>query len=74
MHALDAAGPEVQRAVALLAPRRACETARLTDVWWVAKGSEGRMGSGGSTCARNLMIFSQLSCRFTADPARPARR
>ncbi|WP_329137329.1 hypothetical protein OG552_27330 [Streptomyces sp. NBC_01476] len=35
VHALDAAGPEVQRAVALLAARRACEAAGLTDVLWV---------------------------------------
>ncbi|MFI1423106.1 hypothetical protein ACH4VX_35150 [Streptomyces sp. NPDC020731] len=32
VHALDAAGPDVQRAVALLAARRACEAASLTDV------------------------------------------
>ena len=37
VHALDAAGPETQRAVALLAARRACETAGLTDVLWVAR-------------------------------------
>ncbi|WP_405688702.1 hypothetical protein [Streptomyces sp. NBC_00057] len=37
VHALDAAGPEVQRAVALLAARRACEAAGLTDVLWVAQ-------------------------------------
>lgn len=37
VHALDAAGPGVQRAVALLAARRACETAGLTDVPWVAE-------------------------------------
>ncbi|MFQ6199241.1 hypothetical protein [Streptomyces sp. NPDC000405] len=37
VHALDAAGPEVQRAVALLAARRACETAGLIDVLWVAR-------------------------------------
>ncbi|MFJ2271880.1 hypothetical protein ACIO8F_40885 [Streptomyces sp. NPDC087228] len=36
-HALDAAGPEVQRALALLAARRACEAAGLTDVLWVAQ-------------------------------------
>ncbi|MER6523120.1 hypothetical protein ABT246_40735 [Streptomyces sp. NPDC001553] len=37
VHALDAAGPQVQRAAALLAARRACETAGLTDVSWVAQ-------------------------------------
>ncbi|MDQ0964523.1 hypothetical protein QFZ66_008401 [Streptomyces sp. B4I13] len=37
VHALDAVGPEVQRAVALLAARRACEAAGLTDVPWVAQ-------------------------------------
>lgn len=37
VHALDAAGPGVQRAVALLAARRACEAAGLTDVVWVAQ-------------------------------------
>lgn len=37
VHALDAAGPEVQRAVALLAARRACEAAGLTAVSWVAQ-------------------------------------
>ncbi|MGV9558753.1 hypothetical protein [Streptomyces sp. NPDC003522] len=37
VHALDAADPGVQRAVALLAARRACEAAGLTDVPWVAE-------------------------------------
>ncbi|MEU8653577.1 hypothetical protein [Streptomyces sp. NPDC048737] len=37
VHALDAAGPGVQRAVALLAARRACEAAGLTDVPWVTE-------------------------------------
>ncbi|UBI39162.1 MULTISPECIES: hypothetical protein [Streptomyces] len=37
VHALGAADPDVQRVVALLAARRACETARLTDVGWVAQ-------------------------------------
>ncbi|OAH14317.1 hypothetical protein [Streptomyces jeddahensis] len=37
VHALDAAGPEVQRAVASLAARRACEAAGLTDVPWVTQ-------------------------------------
>ncbi|MFD8009601.1 hypothetical protein [Streptomyces sp. NPDC058955] len=36
VHALDAAGAVVQRSVALLAARRACETAGLTTVPWVA--------------------------------------
>lgn len=46
VHALDTAGPEVQRAVALLAARRACEVSGLTGVAWVARAltelSEGR--------------------------------
>jgi hypothetical protein len=46
VHALDVVGPEVQRAVALLAARRACEAAGLTDVPWVAQAlsesAEGR--------------------------------
>ncbi|GGZ49978.1 hypothetical protein [Streptomyces bluensis] len=37
VHALDAASPEVQRAVASLAARRACEAAGLTDVPWVSE-------------------------------------
>ncbi|MET3988210.1 hypothetical protein [Streptomyces sp. PvR034] len=37
VHALGEVGPEVQRAVALLAARRACETAGLTEVAWVAR-------------------------------------
>ncbi|MET8565146.1 hypothetical protein ABZV75_33025 [Streptomyces flaveolus] len=37
VHALDAAGFEVQRAVALLAARRACEAAGLTDLPWVTQ-------------------------------------
>ncbi|WP_331771459.1 hypothetical protein OG948_48585 (plasmid) [Embleya sp. NBC_00888] len=37
VHALDAAGPEVQRAVALLSAHRACEEAGLIDVPWVAR-------------------------------------
>ncbi|MGQ4514649.1 hypothetical protein [Streptomyces sp. DW26H14] len=36
VHTLDAASPGVQRAVALLAARRACEAAGLADVPWVA--------------------------------------
>ncbi|MFI8326832.1 hypothetical protein [Streptomyces sp. NPDC085529] len=36
VHALDAAGADVQRSVALLAARRACETADLATVPWVA--------------------------------------
>ncbi|MFE9115844.1 hypothetical protein ACFYN9_40460 [Streptomyces collinus] len=35
LHALDAAGPAAQRAVALLAARRACEVAGLTALDWV---------------------------------------
>lgn len=46
VHTLDVVGPEVQRAVALLAARRACEAAGLTDVPWVAQAlsdlAEGR--------------------------------
>lgn len=37
VHTLDTLGPEAQRAVALLAARRACETADLTAVAWVAR-------------------------------------
>ncbi|WP_309096644.1 hypothetical protein [Streptomyces sp.] len=44
--ALDTAGPAAQRAVALLAARRACEAAGLTGLDWVADGltalAEGR--------------------------------
>ncbi|MEU0763497.1 hypothetical protein ABZ351_27835 [Streptomyces microflavus] len=36
VHTLGAADPEVQRTVALLSARRACEAAGLTDVPWVA--------------------------------------
>lgn len=46
VHALDAAGPATQRAVALLAARRACEAAGMADLDWIAAGltalSEGR--------------------------------
>ncbi|MFC9686560.1 hypothetical protein, partial [Streptomyces sp. NPDC056948] len=46
LHALDAAGPATQRAVALLAARRACEAAGLTALDWVADAltalAEGR--------------------------------
>ncbi|MDQ0605476.1 hypothetical protein QF037_009821 [Streptomyces canus] len=35
VHAIDAAGPEVQRAVALLAARRACEQSGLIALGWV---------------------------------------
>lgn len=38
VHAIDAAGPEVQRAVALLAARHACEAAGLTELDWIAAG------------------------------------
>ena len=37
VHTLDAASPGVQRAVALLAARRACEAAGLTRVSWIAQ-------------------------------------
>ncbi|MFF7794729.1 hypothetical protein [Streptomyces sp. NPDC007991] len=36
VHAIDAAGPVIQRAVALFAARRACEAAGLTALDWVA--------------------------------------
>ncbi|MGW3631738.1 hypothetical protein ACWD7F_16480 [Streptomyces sp. NPDC005122] len=46
VHALDAAGPDVQRAVALLAARRACEAAGLACLDWIAAAltalAEGR--------------------------------
>ncbi|MFJ3554002.1 hypothetical protein [Streptomyces sp. NPDC090114] len=38
VHAIDAAGPEAQRATALLAARLACSTAGLTEVGWIAEG------------------------------------
>lgn len=36
VHAIDAAGPEPQRAIALRAAHRACERAQLTETDWVA--------------------------------------
>ncbi|MGV4887950.1 hypothetical protein DKG34_35135 [Streptomyces sp. NWU49] len=46
VHAIGAATPEAQRATALLAARRACEAAGLTDLDWIAAGltalAEGR--------------------------------
>ncbi len=46
LHTLDAAGPDTQRAVAVLAARLACEKAGLAGLEWVAAGldalSEGR--------------------------------
>ncbi|KUN09565.1 hypothetical protein AQI95_04400 [Streptomyces yokosukanensis] len=46
VHAVDAAGPAAQRAVALLAARRACEAAGLAELDWIAAGlaavAEGR--------------------------------
>ncbi|MFI2205397.1 hypothetical protein ACH47Z_32365 [Streptomyces sp. NPDC020192] len=46
VHAIDAAGPAIQRVVALLAARRACEAAGLVDRDWIATGltavAEGR--------------------------------
>ncbi|MFF3000798.1 hypothetical protein ACFVTC_40625 [Streptomyces sp. NPDC057950] len=46
VHALDDAGPDVQRAVALLAARRACEAAGLACLDWIAAAltalAEGR--------------------------------
>ncbi|MGW2419585.1 hypothetical protein ACWC0C_10070 [Streptomyces sp. NPDC001709] len=46
VHAIDAAGPATQRAVALLAARRACEAAGLAQLDWIAAGltavTEGR--------------------------------
>ncbi|MFF3691276.1 hypothetical protein [Streptomyces sp. NPDC002187] len=38
VHAIDAVGPAGQRAVALLAARRACEAAGLTELDWIAAG------------------------------------
>ncbi|MFB7328277.1 hypothetical protein [Streptomyces sp. NPDC056190] len=37
VHAIDAAGPEEQRALARWAAHRACETAGLRDIGWVAR-------------------------------------
>ncbi|MER5932801.1 hypothetical protein [Streptomyces sp. NPDC002054] len=37
-HAIDAAGPEIQRAVAVLAAHRACEAAGLAALDWIAAG------------------------------------
>ncbi|MGW3208131.1 hypothetical protein [Streptomyces sp. NPDC001135] len=46
VHTIDAAGPAAQRAVALLAARRACEAAALAELDWIAAGltavTEGR--------------------------------
>ncbi|WP_308282404.1 hypothetical protein [Streptomyces lichenis] len=46
VHALDDAGPDIQRAVALLAARRACEVAGIDGLDWVAPAltalAEGR--------------------------------
>nr|BFD86768.1 hypothetical protein StreXyl84_61690 [Streptomyces sp. Xyl84] len=46
VHTLDAVGPQVQRAVSLLAARRACEEAGLAEMVWVARAltalTEGR--------------------------------
>ena len=46
VHAIDAAGPDAQRAVALLAARHACEAAGLAELDWIAAGltalAEGR--------------------------------
>ncbi|MFF2515949.1 hypothetical protein [Streptomyces sp. NPDC058086] len=46
VHALDAAGPDIQRTVALLAARRACEAAGLAGLDWIAAAltalAEGR--------------------------------
>ncbi|MDN0199892.1 hypothetical protein [Streptomyces sp. S.PNR 29] len=46
VHAIDAAGPATQRAVALLAARHACQAAGLADLDWIAAGltalAEGR--------------------------------
>ncbi|MEV5009201.1 hypothetical protein AB0K74_26555 [Streptomyces sp. NPDC056159] len=38
VHAIDAAGPEEQRALARWAAHRACETAGLSEIGWVARG------------------------------------
>ncbi len=38
VHAIDAAGPEEQRALARWAAHRACATAGLSDIDWVARG------------------------------------
>ncbi|MEU2589097.1 hypothetical protein ABZ612_41195 [Streptomyces avermitilis] len=46
VHAIDAAGPATQRAVALLAARHACEAAGLAELGWIAAAltalTEGR--------------------------------
>ncbi|MGY0065315.1 hypothetical protein ACWZEH_00325 [Streptomyces sp. QTS137] len=38
VHAIDAAAPGAQRGIALLAARRACEVAGLTELDWIAAG------------------------------------
>ncbi|WP_448316084.1 hypothetical protein [Streptomyces sp. CO7] len=71
VHDLDAVGPAVQRAVASLAARRACEAAGLTEVPWVARAltdlAEGR--PPGAPFDDTALMWQTLR----SDPAVPKR-
>ncbi|MFE5211680.1 hypothetical protein [Streptomyces sp. NPDC056600] len=71
VHDLDAAEPSVQRAVASLAARRACEAAGLAEVPWIARAltdlAEGR--PLGSPFDDQALMWQMLR----SDPAVPKR-
>ncbi|GAA3726941.1 hypothetical protein [Streptomyces tremellae] len=72
VHTLDAADSEVQRAVALLAARRACEAAGLADVPWVADALTAL--AERRPLPPPFDDPAQLSASLRTDPRVPRRR
>ncbi|PWI13284.1 hypothetical protein DI272_03405 [Streptomyces sp. Act143] len=70
VHAIDAAGPEVQRAVALLAARRACEQSGLTALDWVADGLTAL--AQGCPLPPPFDDWTEMWQTLAADPHAPA--
>jgi hypothetical protein len=72
VHTLDAASPVLQRAVALLAARRACEAAGLADVPWVAEALTAV--TDGRPLPSPFDDRARLSDTLRSDPQVPRRR
>ncbi|MET9581491.1 hypothetical protein ABZY30_39065 [Streptomyces massasporeus] len=71
LHALDAAGPATQRAVALLAARRACEAAGLTALDWVTDALTAL--GGGRPLPPPFDDDADMWHALASDPAFPDR-
>ncbi|UCM91049.1 hypothetical protein [Streptomyces marincola] len=71
VHAIGAAGPEAQRAVALLGARRACEAAGLAELDWVAEGLAAL--AGGRPLPPPFDDEDRLWRTLASDPRVPER-